>query len=80
MSTKNWYTPVLGSVLVVLFALVATACEQDTDCPMISYACPEGEEPCEDNEEDGCKEYTIGDGECATTRYCIIIDDDTDQP
>jgi len=68
-------SPKIVSTLALVMGLliITTGCEEDpgTDCPAIAYTCPEGEEQCEDSGDEGCKEYTFGDGDCVQVVYCI---------
>jgi hypothetical protein len=70
------FTAALLGLAASALLLTTTACDEgSTDCPAIAYGCPEGEESCDDTNEEGCKEYTFGDGECEQIISCAATGD-----
>ena len=63
----------VGTLAGLFLARSAVGCEVKPPCPDVNYFCPEGTEDCMD--EDGCDEYTFGEGDCAETLDCMDIED-----
>ena len=73
MSKIQLSSLILGTFGVLCGLIILPGCEVDTECTAEVYECPEGEQTCDDTDEEGCKEYTFGEGDCSQVIFCAEV-------